>query len=217
MNTEELKDKLITYPNGSTNGYTLIGRDGLDNIENLLIDVHKNKIQGDFVETGVWKGGACIFAKGVMDNLGMKGKVYVCDSFKGLPPPNPLYPADNGDSHYTLTSLSIPKEEVESYFKDFNLLDDKVVFVEGFFSDTIPPLKEKIKSIAILRLDGDMYESTITVLDNLYDLVPIGGYVIVDDYCLKGCIAAIGDFFAKRNITYPLIKINNCIHYFKKC
>lgn len=215
-NLEVLKNKLITYPQGSDNGYTLIGPDGLNNIADLLTKVYNKGIDGDFVETGVWKGGACIYARAVMNHLGMTGKVYACDSYKGLPKPNvEKYPYDLGDIHFKDEVLRVSKETVKGYFSNFGL-DHDVEYVEGWFSDTIPKLKNELKEIAVLRLDGDMYESTIVVLNELYDLVPVGGYIIIDDYCLVGCAKAVEDFRHEKNISSPLNRINNCIVYWEK-
>lgn len=195
---------------------TLIEKSGLDNIEYLLTKVKDENIEGDFVETGVWKGGAVIYAKAVINKLELNSKVYVCDSFKGLPPPKPEYKKDLGDSHHTVEFLRVSKEKVQENFNRFGLLDDNVVFVEGWFSDTMPELKTKIDKIAVLRLDGDMYESTIVVLENLYDLVSDGGYIIIDDYSLVGAREATEDFRKQRKIESQLISCNHTIYYWKK-
>lgn len=217
----EFKKKILGIQNindteNISNSLTLIRNDGLTNIENLLRIVEFEGVVGDFVETGVWKGGAVIFAKYIINKLGLNSKVYVCDSFRGLPKPNPKYTADKGDIHHTVSHLNIPKSVVEDNFKRYDLLDDNVVFVEGWFSDTMPELKKQIDKISILRLDGDMYESTIVVLENLYDLVSDGGYIIIDDFSLDGARQATIDFRAKYDITSPLIKVNHTIFYWKK-
>lgn len=211
MNLLELKKDLVATLT------TMIPVEGMDNIEYILKEVKQNKIEGDFVETGVWRGGASIYARAVMNELGMIGNVYACDSFEGLPKPDHIkYPSDEGDGHYQIENLKVSLETVIENFKKYDLLDN-VKFVKGWFKDTMPELKKEIKSISVLRLDGDMYESTINVLDNLYDLVAVGGYVIVDDYCIKGCRDAINYFMKMRNIESPLIRIDQCVHYFQKC
>jgi O-methyltransferase len=210
---KEIKQQLVIED------VTLIGTDGLGNIEALLEEVKKNKTQGDFVETGVWRGGACIYARLVMDSLKMKRQVYVCDSFKGVPPPNELYPEDNGDIHCAIKELAMSKEEVQKNFtvaENHYGMSKGYTLVEGWFKDTMPELKKKIKSISILRLDGDLYESTIQVLDNLYDLVSPYGFVIIDDYCLRPARKAVEDFRAKRNIKNQIVHVNSCIHYWQK-
>lgn len=198
MTSQDIKRKVMER------NLSLIGYAGLSNVYHCLQNVKLNKINGDFVETGVWKGGASLYARAVMNELGIEGKVYVCDSFRGVPKPDVVnFPLDEGDYHYEDKALAISREEVEGYFKEFDLLDG-TEFVEGWFKDTMPPLKDKIEKIAVLRLDGDMYQSTIEVLDALYDKVVPLGLVIVDDYGLDRCKWAIDDFFEKRRIKEEL-------------
>ena len=92
---------------------TLIEKSGLDNIEDILTKVKNENVEGDFVETGVWKGGAVIFAKAVINELGLNAKVYACDSYEGLPAPDGKYQADYNDQHHTRDWLKISKEQVE--------------------------------------------------------------------------------------------------------
>ena len=143
-----------------------------------------------------------------------KRKVFVADSFEGLPPPDERYPADKGDMHHTCKQLAISKEEVESNFKKYDLLDDKVVFIKGFFVYSLPTAP--IDKLAILRMDGDMYSSTIQVFELLYDKLSIGGYLIIDDYALPGCRKAVTDFREKRGITEEMYQIDYSGVFWKK-
>jgi hypothetical protein len=93
-------------------------------------------------------------------------------------------------------------------------LDDNVVFIKGFFENTIP--NAPIDKLSILRLDGDMYSSTIQCLNSLYDKVSIGGYIIVDDWCLLNCRKAVNDFRKTRNITDRIIEIDGIGVFWKK-
>ena len=185
---------------------TMLTLEQLDNIEYCIKDVVKNKIEGDFIECGVWRGGACIYAYHVLKNLGENRKVYVADSFEGLPKPNEeLYPADSGDNHWTYPELSVSVEKVKENFEVFGKVDENVVFVKGFFKDSLP--KCDIKKISVLRLDGDMYESTMDSLVNLYHKLSIGGYCIVDDYLgVRGCTEAIHEFREKHGIDDEMIR-----------
>ena len=128
-------------------------------------------------------------------------KVYVADSFAGLPPPNPeCYPADTGDSLHTFRELAIPLEQVRANFARYDLLDDDVVFLQGLFQDTLPLLKAE--RFALLRLDGDMYESTIVALTNLYPRLSPGGFVIIDDYgAIEACRKAVTDYRINMGIS----------------
>lgn len=188
---------------------TMIGTARMRNLRMLLRQALDDKITGDFVEAGVWRGGACIYAKGILDACGAEDrKVFVADSFRGLPEPNvDLYAADAGDIHSTFPELAIPLSVVRENFRRYGLLDDNVIFLEGWFKDTLHTAD--IKEIAVLRLDGDMYESTMDTLTALYGKVSKGGFVIVDDYILKACAQAVDDFRRDNHITQPLHPVDD--------
>ena len=186
---------------------TMVGWRRLDNVRAALEDVVRRGVPGDFMETGVWRGGACIYAKAVLDSLsGQRRRVIVADSFRGLPPPDVTrHPADAGDAHHTNTYLAVSEAEVRANFRRFDVLDDAVVFHAGFFAQSFAPGKRMpFERLAVLRLDGDMYGSTMDVLNAAYDAVSPGGYVIVDDYALAGARRAVDDFRASRRIASPL-------------
>ena len=195
---------------------TMIGLKRLDNIQYCIEEVLKNKIEGDLIETGVWRGGACIFMKAVLSAYEENERtVFVADSFEGLPKPDPTnFPADKGDSHHTEKFLAVSQENVEENFRRYNLLDSKVVFLKGWFKDTLP--HAPITQLSILRLDGDMYGSTMDALIHLYPKLSKGGFCIIDDYVLPGCKKASDDYRAKENIDAPLIRIDNSGVYWQK-
>ena len=187
--------------------HTMIGRKRLLNLRTVIERVIADEIPGDLIETGVWRGGASIFIKGVLAAHGIEDrKVFVADSFAGLPPPDPRYPADSGDTHTDINYLRVSKATVAENFKRYDLLDESVVFLEGFFEDTLP--NAPIEKLSVLRLDGDMYSSTVQALESLYDKVSPGGFVVVDDYALPGCQQAIDEFRATRDIDAPLNKVD---------
>lgn len=196
--------------------HSMIGAKRMNNIQELAQHVIDENIPGDFAETGVWRGGACIFMAAILKAYNITNRsVWVCDSFAGLPPPNIVdYPQDAGDSHHSCPQLAISLETVQSNFARYNLLSDQIKFVKGFFSDTLPTAP--IEQLSILRLDGDMYESTIVALENLYLKLSIGGYVIVDDYFLPNCRRAIEDYMSANNIKSELIAIDSSSVYWKK-
>lgn len=204
---------------GAEKRLTLLPWSALEHLHSAIVDTIARDVEGDFIETGVWRGGACILAKSVYNEIAPERKVYVADSFEGLPAPDlQNYPQDAGDTHYLDPMLSVSLEQVTENFKKFGMLDDNVVFVKGWFKDTMPNLD--IKKISILRLDGDMYESTIQVLDALYHKLSVGGYCIIDDYYHPRCAQAIHDFRAKNGITSQIIKVDNDprneVHYWIK-
>lgn len=187
----------------------MIGLRRLDNLENCIIDVLRRGVPGDLIETGVWRGGATIFMRAMLKSHGVTDRiVWAADSFAGLPRPEPeRFPVDAGDQHHELDFLAISLDEVKTNFARFGLLDDQVRFLVGWFRDTLPTAP--IDQLAVLRLDGDMFESTIEALRALYPRLSVGGYVIVDDYgAAPGCSKAIDDFRAEHGIGESLGRID---------
>jgi hypothetical protein len=167
---------------------SMIGRKRMRQLQHAAEQVIQEGIPGDFIETGVWRGGACIMLRAVLEAWGVRDRrVWLADSFAGLPPPDAKrYPADAGQILHTYPALAVSAAAVRANFARYGLLDEQVVFLEGWFRDTLP--SAPIEQLAILRLDGDLYESTIDALLALYDKVSVGGFVIVDDYgVFPGC------------------------------
>jgi len=160
--------------NWPAQAYTMIGLNRLNNLQFCVEDVLKNQIEGDLVETGVWRGGSCMLMKGILRvNNNIEKNVWVVDSFEGIPEPNlEKYPEDKEETMHTADYLRVSLESVKSNFQRFGLLDEKVKFIKGRFSDSLP--NAPIKSISVLRLDGDTYESTIDCLNYLYGKLNIG-------------------------------------------
>jgi hypothetical protein len=189
--------------------HTMIGARRLRQLRNACETVLEAGVPGDFIETGVWRGGACILMRAILEVQHVKDrKVWCADSFAGLPLPDvEHYPADRGDQHNSYHQLVVDLETVRSNFAKYDLLDDQVIFLKGYFKDTLPTAP--IERLAVLRLDGDMYESTMQGLEILYDKVSAGGFVIVDDYgAVPACRAAVHDFRTRRNILEPVIGID---------
>src|SRR5262249_39566045 len=127
----------------------------LDNIQHCIENVIRDGVAGDLIETGVWRGGACIFMRAVLKACGDNTRtVWLADSFEGLPPPNAAaYAADAGDRHYLWSDFfAVSRAEVEQNFRRYGLLDERVQFIEGWFKDTLA--NAPIKRLAVLRLDG---------------------------------------------------------------
>lgn len=196
---------------------SMVGIKRLNNVQDCVIDVINNNVEGDLIETGVWRGGTVIFMRAILKVLGITDKtVWVADSFEGLPSPDAeQYEADKNDMHYTFDELRISLETVKSNFAKYNLLDSQVKFLKGWFKDTLPTAP--IQKLSILRLDGDIYESTMDGLVNLYPKLSKGGYLIVDDWgAVKGCRKAVIDYRTKNNITDKIIEIDWTGVYWKK-
>lgn len=202
----ELRESGLDWP---SQAHSMIGVKRLNNLRTLAEIVIWRRVPGDFIETGVWRGGACILMRAVLKAYGLKNRrVWVADSFAGLPQPDPAsYPADKGDRFHEYAELAVSLDEVKQNFSRYDLLDEQVIFLQGWFKDTLP--SAPIKQLAILRLDGDMYESTMDALSALYDKVSPGGYVIVDDYhVVAGCKKAIHDFLSRRNLAPDIREID---------
>jgi hypothetical protein len=195
---------------------TMIGTARMRNIRRLVETVLAQGVDGDLLEAGVWRGGACIYMRGILAAHGIKNRtVWVADSFAGLPKPDEtLYPADKGDIHHTLDDLCVPLGEVKSNFERFGLLDEQVAFLPGWLKDTLPGAP--IKQLSILRLDGDMYGSTVDTLEALYPRVASGGFIIVDDYILPACRQAVDDFREQRGLDEPLHDVDGAAAYWKR-
>jgi hypothetical protein len=196
--------------------HSMIGNRRMSNLRQISEFVVENKVPGDLMETGVWRGGACIMMRAVLQAHSVSDRnVWVADSFCGLPEPNPEIAADSGDKHHTFAELAVSLEKVKSNFNKYGLLDGQVRFLQGWFSETLP--QAPIEKLAVLRLDGDMYESTMDVLKNLYDKVSEGGFIIVDDFgAVQGCQTAILEFRADRQITDPIYPIDGYGVFWRK-
>jgi len=204
--SEEIRREGRDWPSVA---HTMIGLKRLDNLQYCVEDVLSHDIPGDFIETGVWRGGATIFMRAILKAYNVTDRaVWVADSFVGLPPPSPdAYPHDAGSDFYSFEQLQVSLSDVQANFAAYGLLDDQVRFLKGWFRDTLPTAP--IERLAVLRLDGDMYESTIDALGSLYDKISVGGYVIVDDYgSIPACRQAIHDFREKHGITETIHEID---------
>ena len=173
---------------------TMVGVERLRNVRHCVETVLGERVEGDLIEAGCWRGGVSIFMRGILAAHGVRDRtVWAADSFRGVPPPDEQnYPADAGDQNHTAEELAVSREEVERNFRRFGLLDEQVRFVEGWFKDTLPSLRGE--RFAVVRLDGDLYESTMDGLENLYPSLAVGGFLIVDDFAFPNCRAAVEDY-----------------------
>jgi O-methyltransferase len=189
--------------------HSMAGTLRLENVRALVETILREQIPGDLIETGVWRGGSCILMRGILKAYGVRDRqVYVCDSFEGLPPPDAAnYPADTGLDLSIHPELAVSVEQVADNFRLYGLLDDQVTFVKGWFKDTLPHVKAE--RFALLRLDGDLYESTIQALNALYPRLSVGGFIIIDDYgALPVCARAVEDYRAEFGINDPIQQID---------
>ena len=188
---------------------TMIGWKRLENLQTCIEDILKQGTPGDLIETGIWRGGALIFMRAVLKAYGVHDRlVWGADSFQGLPAPNASrYLADSGDTTHACLELVVLLDEVRTNFEKYGLLDEQVRFLPGWFRDTLP--SAPVEKLALIRLDGDMYESTYIALESLYPKLSRGGYLIVDDYgAVPACRSAVEDFRQSSGITEEMIPID---------
>ena len=105
-------------------------------------------------------------------------------------------------------------QDVRENFKKFGALHN-VEFVKGYFHESLPKLRQRDMSLCLLRLDGDMYQSTADGLYNLYDKVQIGGYVIIDDWAIGNARKAVKDFWNLHEVVEEIIPIDHGAVYFE--
>lgn len=206
------EDEMFRRINGlDWNGYTMIGLRRLDNLEYCINQIVKNKIDGAIVETGVWKGGACIFANAVLKELKETRSIYVCDIFAGTFP-KPTNADDEWTEKHDFSPLAIELFHVKKNFEKFGMLTENVEFKEGWFADTLPTIKEQI---AILRIDGDTYQSTMDSLA-LEPQIPSGGYIIMDDWAIASSKKAFLEYFKGTVTEEDVIPVDSLSVYWKK-
>ena len=197
--------------------FTMVGVKRLRNFRNMIELVIRDNVPGDIIEAGVWRGGACILARAVLEAYNVKNRrVILADSFEGLPPPNEqAFPADANSIFHTYEDLAVSIEQVKRNIAKFGLLDEQVVFLKGWFKDTMP--SAPVEKLAVIRLDGDMYESTIDPLNHLWEKLSVGGWIVVDDYeMIPACKAAVNDFLAARGLSPEIYPIDGVGVYFRK-
>ncbi|GIZ52085.1 TylF/MycF/NovP-related O-methyltransferase [Noviherbaspirillum aridicola] len=183
----------------------------VDHVHACVMQVILSQVPGDFIETGVWKGGIPVLMRGILKAYGITDrKVWVADSFQGLPRPDPEKNLDDAIWFHLLGPLDhlrISLDQVRSVFRKYDLLDEQVCFLAGWFGETLPAAP--IERLALMRLDGDWYDSTRDALEALYPKLSPGGWVIVDDYGLPfGCRQAVDEYRAAHGITEPLRAVN---------
>jgi hypothetical protein len=190
-------------------GFTMVGRKRLDNVQHCVEDIIARGVAGDFVETGVWRGGTTILMRAILKKHNIADVVVWCaDSFEGMPKPTTddlkaQANSDFSDRDYLAVSL----DQVKANFDRFGLLDNQVKFLKGWFCDTLPTAP--IDRIALLRMDGDLYSSSMDALTYLYPKVSPGGYVIVDDYnSWPACRQAVDEYRRDQGIREKLISVD---------
>ncbi len=191
--------------------YTLGGWKALDNAFNVIARIEKQNIPGVIVECGVAQGGTAAMMALASRTLGDENRdFWFFDSYEGLPEPTDedYQNGEAGDYVGVLVEgscLGTIEQVSELFFDKLNLPKDKINLVKGWFQDTVPSTKDKVGEIAVLRLDGDWYESTKIPLENFYPYISPGGCVIIDDYATCfGSKKATDEFIEANSLGSPL-------------
>ena len=209
---EDYRDQGWDWPSKAP---SMIGGKRMQNVRSECERVLREGVPGDFMETGIWRGGACIMMRAVLHAYDVSDRrVIAADSFCGFPEPSAT-----PDSGFQLkehnSAFAVTLEDVKATFARYGLLDDRVVFLEGLFKDTLPTAP--VQHLALLRLDGDMYESTRDGLVNLYEKLSQGGTLIADDYYLfEAQRQAVDEFRATKGISDPIMPIDQFGAYWVK-
>ncbi len=181
-------------------GHTMVGLRRIENIRDAIFHVVKNNVPGNFVELGVWRGGACIFARGVFNVLQQQHReVHLLDAFANM---------NEYGSESRVKYLSTSEQTVTHNFEKYGLLQN-VFFHKGLFHDVLPGLTGTLKSICIMRVDGNFYSSYEDAFYYLYEAVPIGGAVIFDDIFSHAEVKKFWhDFSTDYKLSEKLIQID---------
>ncbi|HEX9396087.1 MAG TPA: TylF/MycF family methyltransferase [Burkholderiales bacterium] len=197
--------------------HTMVGLKRLENLQFCVEDVIAKDVPGDLIETGVWRGGSVILMRAILKAHGVTDRrVWAADSFEGLPAPDAAkYPLDAKLEFNRFKELAVSLEDVQDNFRIYSLLDEQVLFLKGWFRDTLPTAP--IERLAVLRLDGDLYESTIDALESLYSKLQPGGYCIIDDYNdISACRQAVTDYRERHGITEEIVKVDWTAVYWQR-
>jgi O-methyltransferase len=188
---------------------TMVGMARLNSVHECVETVLRDGVPGDLLEAGVWRGGVAILMRAILAAHGVTDRtVWVADSFRGLPVPDATsFTQDLSLDLSGFDELAVSLDQVKANFDRYGMLDDQVEFLEGWFKDTLPDAP--VEQLAVLRLDGDLYESTIQALEALYHKVSPGGFVIIDDYLsLEPCRLAVEDFRSAFAISEEIVEID---------
>lgn len=225
----QVTDVLKVLPN------TMVPFDGLFNAYDCVQTVDRDRIPGDLAECGVHAGGCAGLMALANAKGGLPRRYHLFDSFQGLPQPTSrdgdvieffrvrkkeLRTCDDKARLEAAGACVGPScAEVQTFLtQHLAIPSSKLTFYPGWFQETVPVARLNIDRLAILRLDGDLYDSTMVCLEGLYDKLNAGGFLIVDDYgSFTGCREAVAEFFAKRGIVPAMIPVDDNIHYMRKC
>jgi O-methyltransferase len=211
--------------------YTMVTYDGLASLADQVRYCEERDIPGCYVEAGTWKGGSA--AMMALANLRYgrgRRRMYLFDSFCGIPEPD----AGHDDMTWAVKDMYLkpeacrgrlrptnclvgPRADLEDVF--FNVVGyprECVDIAEGWFQDTVPQKAAVMGPVAILRLDGDLYDSIRVCLHHLYPLLVEGGFLVIDDWSLSGARKAVTEYFADQPSRPYMCLADATVRYFIK-
>jgi hypothetical protein len=195
-------DKRVNGLDWPQHAPTMIGLARLDHLQQCVETVLADNVPGDLLEAGVWRGGACILMRAILQACGVIDRhVWVADSFQGFPEDAFTVEGYGHDQAHLAVTLG----QVMHNFDLYGLLDDQVRFLPGWFGDTLA--SAPVGQLAVLRLDGDLHSSTTDALTYLYPKLSPGGFVIVDDWILPNCRKAVEEYRDRHGITEPVTPV----------
>ena len=185
---------------------------------NVCQNTIKQNVPGALVECGVWRGGSALIMGLVARRHNPVRPLHLFDSFEGLPEPSAGDGAradeySGGKTGGKLVSIAKCDATLEhvrtALFEEARLSPSNVFFHKGWFQDILPVEAKKIGNIAVLRLDGDWYESTKICLEYLYPLLSQNGVLILDDYFFwEGCRKAVDEYRSQHAISDRIVRVD---------
>lgn len=211
--------------------FTMVSQEGIFALADIIRFCELHGPQGAYVECGCANGGASAVMAAINLRYGATRRViHAFDSFAGLPEPmegkddpgaiQAWYGRSDQPAQGRLIAsgaLSASQEAVRAVVLDLVGYDpDFLRIYAGWFQDTVPAAAAGIGPIAVLRLDGDLYDSTRVCLEQLYEQVVPGGFVYIDDWAYAGCRVACEDFFRSAGMRpYPHVA-DSCARFWRK-
>ena len=174
---------------------------GLVHLELLVDDVIARRVEGDVIEAGCYAGGTAVLLRAAMEfEAAATRKLLLADSFEGIPQPRTALgkridttASWTGEHRYVATL-----GQARSTLRRYGLLDERVVFVPGYFNESLPALPSE--RLALIHIDADAYDSVTDALVALYPRLTPGGHVVVDDFPLPGVRAAVLEFRERHRV-----------------
>jgi O-methyltransferase len=196
--------------------YTMLRYRRLSMLYDIATHLERKGIDGSFVECGVWNGGSAGLVAKVAEHNGNR-HIWLFDSWEGLPEPTSSDVTCGGQCGEKGMALGSEGKVNELMLRKLKLSRNRVHLVKGWFQNTLKPHKRDIGEIALLHLDCDFYESVKLCLEELYDKVRVGGFVVIDDYGYwRGCKKAVDEFIENRGSGTKLNNIDYSAVYFRR-